>query len=88
MGILKKAARLKPVSVFKTVCLRMATTALCCYGVYAFIMRRLGEYMLLNNAYVFFDFSEPLICFLLDYLAIMAFFACAGNYFFKLLKQN
>ncbi len=59
---------------------------LCGYGIYAFIKRQLGAYMLLKSIFVFFDFSEPLALFLLDYAAIMAMFACLGHYIAKLLS--
>ncbi|MGN1457868.1 MAG: DUF4405 domain-containing protein [Acutalibacteraceae bacterium] len=49
------------------------------YGVYAFIKRDMGSYMLLKNQFVFFDFEEPLILFLLDYTAIMGLFVFIGH---------
>lgn len=49
------------------------------YGIYAFIARQLGEYMLLKNEFVFFDFSEPFIYFLFDYLAMMVLFSGIGH---------
>lgn len=55
------------------------------WGVYAFIRRELGSYLLLRTAFVFFDFGEPLAWFLLDYLAVMGAFAAAGYYGQKLL---
>ena len=45
------------------------------YGVYAFIRREIGHYMFLQNQYVFFDFEEPLIFFLADYIAVIDLFA-------------
>lgn len=59
---------------------------LCGYGIYAFIKRQLGAYMLLRSTFVFFDFSEPLALFQLDHAAIMAMFACLGHYIAKLLS--
>ena len=59
---------------------------LCGYGIYAFIKRRLGAYMLLKSTFVFFDFSEPLVLFLLDYAAIMAMIAWLSHYISKLLN--
>lgn len=55
------------------------------WGLYAFIHRELGTYLLLQTAFVFFDFEEPLALFLLDYLAIMGFLAAIGYYGQKLL---
>lgn len=54
-----------------------------CYGAYAFFKREIGSYMLLKNQFVFFDFGEPLILFLLDYIAVMGLFVCIGHYLAK-----
>lgn len=48
------------------------------YGVYAFIRRDVGIYLFLKSHFVFFDFSEPVIFFLLDYLAVMGLFVFIG----------
>lgn len=48
------------------------------YGIYAFIKRGLPGYMFLKTRFAFFDFGEPIIFFMIDYLAIMALFAAAG----------
>jgi hypothetical protein len=55
-------------------------------GVYAFIRREIGHYMFLQNQYVFFDFEEPLIFFLADYMAVMALFVWVSHYFSKGLR--
>lgn len=57
------------------------------YGVYAFLGREIGSYMLLRNQFVFFDYSEPLVFFLLDYMAVMGLFVCIGHYAARLTKQ-
>lgn len=54
------------------------------YGVYAFVKREIGSYMLLKIQFVFFDFHEPLILFLLDYIAVMGLFVFVGHYLTKL----
>ena len=50
------------------------------YGVYAFIKRDIGDYMLLRSHFVFFDYEEPLVFFFLDYMAVMGLFIAAGHY--------
>lgn len=57
------------------------------YGIYAFMKRGLNDYLFLKIQFVFYDFSEPLIFFLLDYLAIMAMTAGIGYYFMRLLRK-
>ena len=51
-----------------------------CYGAYAFLKRDIGAYMLLQNKFVFFDFEEPLVFFMLDYMAVMGMFVFVGYY--------
>ena len=41
------------------------------YGVYAFIKRGIGDYLLMKVMFAFFDFSESRVRFLLDYAAVM-----------------
>lgn len=43
--------------------------------------------MLLQNQFVFFDFEEPLILFLLDYIASMGLFVSVGHYLSQILKK-
>ena len=44
------------------------------YGLFAFLRRDLPTYMLVRTHFVFFDFSEPIPLFYLDYLAMMGTF--------------
>lgn len=50
------------------------------YGVYAFIKRKIGCYLFMKTLFVFFDYSESRIIFLLDYLAIMILVASIGYF--------
>lgn len=56
------------------------------YGIYAFFRRDIGSYMLLKNQFVFFDFEEPLVFFMADYIAVMGLFIFVGHYLSKGLK--
>ncbi|MBD5104211.1 MAG: DUF4405 domain-containing protein [Ruminococcaceae bacterium] len=67
--------------------LRVVGALIAGYGVYAFIKRDIGNYMLLKFHFVFFDFEEPLILFLLDYLAVMGLFVFVGHYLSVILKR-
>ncbi|MCH5185420.1 MAG: DUF4405 domain-containing protein [Oscillospiraceae bacterium] len=58
------------------------------YGVYAFIKRDIGSYMFLKTQFVFFNFEEPLIFFLLDYTAVMGLFVFIGHYLSGVLKKS
>lgn len=57
------------------------------YGVYAFIRREIGSYLLFQIQFVFFDFEEPLFFFLTDYLAVMSLFVLIGHYLAEGLKR-
>lgn len=48
------------------------------YGINAFVKRKIYEYMFMMNMFVYFDYSEPLVFFFLDYLSIMILFAVTG----------
>ena len=72
--------------------LRISARILCAgisaYGVYAFITRHLGDYMLLKTQFVFFNFDEPIVLFLLDYAAMMVLFATIGYYLSKFFGKG
>ncbi len=56
------------------------------YGVYAFIKRGIFAYLLLINQFVYYDYSEPLIFYLFDYMAVMGSFVYLGNLIASELK--
>lgn len=58
------------------------------YGAYAFIQREIGRYMFLKNHFAFFNFEEPLVFFLVDYMAVMWCFVWISHYLSKVLKNN
>lgn len=72
MGMLRKAVNIKSKSATRTTILRVIAALLGIWGILIFIRREIGSYLLLRNQFVFFDFSQPLIYFLLDYVAVMA----------------
>ncbi|EEG75289.1 DUF4405 domain-containing protein [[Clostridium] hylemonae] len=87
LGMLRKAFHMEKASQKRRVVLRIVAVLLSAYGIYAFIQRGLIGYMLLQIQFVFFDFSEPLVFFFLDYLAVMALFTLLGYYAAKLLAK-
>ncbi|EQF26918.1 hypothetical protein QEW_0941 [Clostridioides difficile CD160] len=74
--------------------LRIISTVVVVYGVYAFVQQNIIDYMFLVNQFVFFDKERPIILFFIDYLSIMGMIvrvvSCISNYFQKitLLKQK
>ncbi len=86
MAMLHKRATGK--SAARTMALRTFTALLGLWGIFAFLRREIGSYLFLRNQFVFFDFSQPLLFFVTDYIAVMALFAMAGHYSAKLLKRQ
>ena len=57
------------------------------YGAFAFRRRGVSLYLLLRSHFVFYDYSEPVILFLIDYLSVMVVFVLIGYYFIQGLKR-
>ncbi len=66
--------------------LRIIVILVAGYGVYAFIKRNILSYMFMEIQFVFFDFEEPLLLFIFDYVAIMGLFVFSGYYISKGIK--
>jgi len=86
LAAIRKAAGITKPSKIRMIVLRIMAALICAYGVYAFIQRQIGSYMLLQTMFVFFDFNEPLVFFFIDYIAIMGMFTCVGHYFSAALR--
>lgn len=87
MTAMMKIKRTENAEFFSNITPHILAVFIMIYGVFAFIKRQLGDYMLLKSQFVFFDFEEPLIYFLLDYIAIMILFACLGHYLILLFRK-
>ena len=59
---------------------RLAGFGIAAYGVWAFIKRDVLSYMLMQVHFVFFDYEEPVVFFILDYMAAMGLFVLIGHY--------
>lgn len=66
---------------------RILGLAVGAYGIYAFGKREIGTYMFLQSHFVFFDYEEPFVWFLLDYIAVMGLFVLAGCGLWSLLGE-
>ena len=84
MGIAKRFV--KELSIAGKWLVRGIAALIAGYGVYAFTKREIGRYMLLINHFAFFDFQEPLILFLADYMAVMALAVWVNHCFSKGLR--
>lgn len=87
MMIIPVTKRLKKEYKSKQILFALPSFLIAAYGIYAFITRNIAEYMFLKSQFVFFDFSEPLIMFIADYIAIMGLFVFVGYYLSKIIKR-
>ena len=71
-----------------TWCLRLLAYLWAAYGAVAFVRRDVWRYLLLKSHFVFFDYTEPLVRFLLDYLAVMSLFVLAGYWLARALRPK
>ena len=69
-------------------CLRLLAYLWAAYGAVAFVRRDVWRYLLLKSHFVFFDYTEPLVRFLLDYLAVMSLFVLAGYWLARALRPK
>ena len=88
MGMFRKAAHTQQTSKIRTWSLRVIAVLLAICGIHAFAKNRISSYLFLRTQFVFIDFSQPVVLALLDYLAIIAFFAVIGYYISKLIKMQ
>ena len=86
MGMLRQTSNGK--SAAWTMALRVTAVLLGLWGVWAFLRREIVNYLFLRNQFVFFDFGQPLLFFVVDYVAVMALFAMGGYYSAKFLKRQ
>jgi hypothetical protein len=66
----------------------VAATLAAVYGIVVLLKRNIIGYLLMQVQFAFFDFEEPLILFLLDYLAAMILFVWIGNFLRKITAGN
>ena len=74
-------------SPLRTWSLRLIGWLWAVYGAFAFRRRDVSLYLLLRSHFVFYDYSEPVLIFLIDYLSVMVVFVLIGYYFIQGLKR-
>ncbi len=87
LGMGRKALNLRP-SRNRQVLLFVLGALVAVYGLTAFVRRDLLTYMLVRTHFVFFDFSEPIPLFYLDYLAMMGTCIFLAYYGSALLRRR
>lgn len=78
LNMVRKTFHISKASKYRTLIFRIVAGRISSYGVYAFVHRQIENYMFLKIQFVFFDFTEPMYLFLLDYISIMFLFALLG----------
>lgn len=66
---------------------RVIAALIALYGIYVMIARHIPEYLFGTVQFASFDLEEPLLLFLLDYMAVMGLFVFVGHYGSKLLRK-
>ena len=77
-----------PLPVWAGRCLTWLGYFLALYGLFAFFKRDFPDYLLLRSHFVFYDYSQPVVYFLLDYVCILALFTAVGNAGIRLLQKR
>ena len=71
LGMARRAAGDKPAGRTRRIAGNVIGAAVAVYGLVAFVRRGLPMYLFVQTHFVFFDYSEPIPLFYLDYLAMM-----------------
>lgn len=74
-------------SPLRTWILRLIGWLWASYGVFAFRRRNVGLYLMLKSHFVFYDYSEPVIFFLIDCLSVMVMFVLIGYCISQAVKK-
>lgn len=74
-------------SPLRTWSLRLIGWLWAVYGAFAFRRRGVSLYLLLRSHFVFYDYSEPVLIFLIDYLSVMVMFVLIGYYASQAIKK-
>ena len=67
---------------------RILLVLVCAYGLYAFIIRGVWKYLILQQQFFFFDLERGYILFVLDYISIIILFAVISHLVAAILKKN
>lgn len=88
LGVIRKAAGATAPSPLRTFVMWLMAAAVAAYGVYAFVKHRLVDYLFLRTMFVFFDYEQPPLQFLAEYLAMMGLWIFLAHYLRKLLRAG
>lgn len=67
---------------------RILLALACLYGIYAFIIRGVWKFLILQQQFFFFDLERGYILFVIDYISIIILFATISHLVAARLKKN
>ena len=67
---------------------RLLLALSCAYGIYAFIIRGVWKYLILQQQFFFFDLERGYILFAIDFISIIILFATLSHLLAKSLKKR
>ena len=88
LGVIRKAAGATAPSAMRTLILRLMAAAVAAYGIYAFVKHRLIDYLFLRTMFVFFDYEQPPLQFLAEYLAMMGLWIFLAHYVNQFIRKH
>lgn len=88
LSVVRKAAGAPAPSSMRPLVLRLMAAAVAAYGIYAFVKHRLMDYLFLRTMFVFFDYEQPPLQFLAEYLAMMGLFVLFAYYVNKFIGKQ
>lgn len=87
LGMVRRAAGGKPAVRTRRIAGNVIGAAVAVYGLVAFVRRGLPMYLFVQTHFVFFDYSEPIPLFYLDYLAMMGTCIFLAHWMGNLLRR-
>lgn len=87
LGMCRKAAGMKNKSKIRSITSFTTGLMIAGYGVQTFIRRDFLNYLLLKSEFVFLDYSESKILFIIDYLALMGLCIFMAHYCTKMIRK-
>lgn len=87
-NMMRKMFKIEGKSKTRTWILRGIDMVTVAYGVYALLKRNFLSYITLQMHFVFFDYTEPVIFYILDLMAIMILMGSIGYYIQRLIGKK
>lgn len=87
-SMMRKTFKIQNKNIVRTWILRGIDIGIVIYGIYALLKRNFLSYITLQMHFVFFDYTEPVIFYVIDLMAIMILMGSIGYYVQKLVTTK